>query len=593
MNKIRHVFTIIIIFSLLWACAKQSSPMGGPKDENPPVLLETNPKNESTNTKPTEINLEFNEFVKLDNPTKQIIITPKINTDEVEFLAVRNRVNIKLNQELEDSTTYVFNFQKSIQDITESNPAENLRLVFSTGNEIDSLRFSGSVDYIFPNKNKEFQDILVGLYNDSDTTDLFTDSPYYISQVDSAGKFQITNIKEGKYRAYAWHDDNNSLKAEFRNEAYGFLGDPVEITEDITGVHMNLFKGDLSDLKINRSASSGTNYDIIISKSISDYDIIHPEKNEKLFFRLSDKNLRLYHTELRDDSTQVQILLQDSVGFKIDTTIYAKFETSDRRKEDIEISSNSGKSFLNQLRSELTFNKPLLTINYDSLYIKYDTAGIIPITPENVQLPDSTKRTKLLINIYVPDSLKYETFTVFAADSTFQDVENQWNKKKLEANYKKLKAETLADGITGTVATDERPIIIQLLNKREEVLQQKYLQETNAFEFTNIEAGDYKIRAIIDRNKNSRWDPGNYYENRQPEPIYYFINEETQTDEFLLRGGWTLNDIVIQPRRHSGIFSNRAPLPPPNEIEINEREDIKEPVDNVEDPVDNGNLQEP
>jgi hypothetical protein len=548
--------------------------MGGPKDETPPKLLESDPKSESTNIKPSEINLVFSEFIKLDNPTKQIIITPKINGDEVEFLATRNRVNIKLNQELEDSTTYVFNFQKSIQDITESNPTENLRLVFSTGNEIDSLRFSGRVDYIFPDRNKDFKDILIGLYNLEDTTDLFTDPPYYISQVDTAGRFLITNIKAGKYRAYAWHDDNNSLKAEFRNEAYGFLPDPVNIQQDVSDVHFNLFRGDLSELKINRSAPSANNFDVIISKPISDYEIIHPDKNEKLFSRLSDKNLRLYHTEMRDDSTQVQIILKDSVGFTVDTTLYAHFETSDRKKEELEITSNSGKSFLRNLRAELTFSKPLLKINYDSLFVKYDTAGVIPITQENLHLPDSSKRTKLLINITVPDTIKHETFTVFAADSTFQDVQNIWNKNKLEANYKKLKQESLADGITGTVDTEERPIIVQLLNKKEEILQEIYLQETNSFEFTFIEAGDYKLRAIIDRNKNRRWDPGNYEENRQPEPVYYFIDEETRKDEFLLRGGWTLNNIIIKPKRDSGIYmsSPEDDLPPIEEQDVEKEE---------------------
>src|SRR5690606_33764787 len=176
----------------------------------------------------------------VDNPTKQIIITPKVNTEEIEFTALRNRLQIRLNQELEDSTTYVFNFQKSIQDITESNPAENLRLVFSTGNEIDSLKFSGKIAYLFLQNEKLISDVLVGLYPVTDTTDLFTGPPYYLAQVDSAGNFEITNIKAGDYHAYAWHDANNSLRAEHRNESYGFLNDPVTIEQDITGVHINL-----------------------------------------------------------------------------------------------------------------------------------------------------------------------------------------------------------------------------------------------------------------------------------------------------------------------------------------------------------------
>jgi len=279
MNKLISYILGIISIALLLSCAKQSSPMGGPKDEAPPELVSMDPKNESTNINPSEINLIFNEFVKLENPNKQIIITPKINVDEVEFLATRNRVNIKLNQELEENTTYVFNFQKSIQDITESNPVENMKLVFSTGDKIDSLKVSGKTAYIFPPKNREIKDVLVGLYEDADTTDLFIAPPYYIAQTDTAGNFEITNIKAGRYRVYAWHDDNNSLKAEYKTEAYGFLEEPIDVVEDINNIHINLFKGDLTELKINRTGTTGSNFDIILSKPPLEYERVKNKQN--------------------------------------------------------------------------------------------------------------------------------------------------------------------------------------------------------------------------------------------------------------------------------------------------------------------------
>ena len=124
----QFIITCLTLFSIvyLYSCARQSSPMGGPRDETPPKLISSNPENETINIKPSEIELVFDEYIKVDNPTSQIIITPRVNTQEVEFTPLRNRLLIKLNQELEDSTTYVFNFQKSVQDITEGNPVERL-----------------------------------------------------------------------------------------------------------------------------------------------------------------------------------------------------------------------------------------------------------------------------------------------------------------------------------------------------------------------------------------------------------------------------------------------------------------------------------
>jgi hypothetical protein len=190
LNNIISIFIIIVLIS----CAKQGTPMGGPRDEEPPKILSITPANESLNIKPTVIELEFDEYIKTETPNKQIIITPRVNKDEMEVTAIKNRVIIDLNQELEDSTTYVFNFQKSIKDITENNIPENLKLVFSTGPTIDSLKFSGNVSFIFPQKGKNITDVFVGLYTENDTTDVLTAYPYYIGQTDSVGNFNLTNI---------------------------------------------------------------------------------------------------------------------------------------------------------------------------------------------------------------------------------------------------------------------------------------------------------------------------------------------------------------------------------------------------------------
>lgn len=539
------IFLGILLLIILNSCARQSSPMGGPKDEDPPQLISSTPENETTNVKPSDIQLLFDEYIKVENPANQIIITPRINSQQVEFTAQRNRLHIKLNQELEDSTTYVFNFQKSVQDITESNPANRLKLVFSTGNDIDSLKFTGSVSYIFP--NAEFEDVVVGLYHESDTTDLFSAAPYYVVQADSAGRFEITNIKAGTYRAYAWGDENNSNKAEHRTEAYGFLNEPVVLESDVTDAHFDLYRGDLSELKVNRSAAVGSNFDIILNKFPVELDIDHPEKNDRLFYRIQEKILRLYHTDPSEDSMAVKLSIRDSVGFHLDTVVYAKFQASERPPEKLEVKANSGRGFVRNIRSELTFNKPISSILYDSLYIRYDTAGIIPIAPQHVSLSDSSNRTQLLVTVPIPDSLNHTTFTVFAADSTFLDVENQWNETSLEANYSKLKEESLSEELSGYVETNELPIIVQLLGKSDEVIQELYLTETNAYKFTQMEAGQYRLRAIVDRNKNGRWDPGNIYEKRQPEPIFYFYDAETLSDQVLLRGGWSLNEINVKP----------------------------------------------
>ncbi|MBT0812483.1 Ig-like domain-containing protein [Litoribacter ruber] len=551
--KVNNLLLLFIAILALLACARESAPMGGPKDEEPPKLLKSDPAYESLNVRPEEINLEFSEFIKVENPNKQIIITPRINTQEMEVVALRNRVRIKLNQELEDSTTYVFNFQQSIKDITENNPAENLKLVFSTGNEIDSLKFSGRVRFVFPQKEKVIKDVLVGLYDIADTTDLFNDPPYYIAQADTSGRFEITNIKAGTYRAVAWQDENNTLKVESKVEPYAYFSDSVVIDENIDGAHFNLFRADLSAFSINRSSPTATNYDIVLSKAPAEINLDHPDLNDKLFYRLSERTIRLYHTEMREDSTEVRLSLKDTVGFSIDTALYATFEESTRNKQKLELTVDSGKGFIRNLTAQLDFNKPVVNINYDSLMVRYDTASFIPITRENLSLLDSSNYTKYIVRVALPDTLPAGTYTLFAADSTFQDVEGLWNENEVEANYRKIKSDNLSDEISGVIESDELPIILQLLNKRNEIVYTTYLTESNRFRITNIEAGEYRLRAIIDRNSNRRWDPGNYNDLSQPEPVYYYVNPANGTREFTIRPNWSNVDLNIAAIPETGL----------------------------------------
>lgn len=547
--KVLNSFVLILLTILVFACAKQSTPMGGPIDEQPPKVLDMVPANQSVNIKPGEILITFDEFIELDNAAKNIIITPRINKDEIEITALKNTLSIILNQELEDSTTYVFNFQKSVADLSEGNPVENLKLVFSTGNTIDSLSFNGNVNYYFPDQGEEFKDIIIGIYPASDSTNVFTAQPYYLSETDSTGKFTITNIKPGDYKAYAWRDDNNNLKAEFKTEAFDFITDTISIQQNLENVVFNLSKGDQTPFKLTRSTATGRNYDLIFNKEPVDIKLSNPELGKSIFYSMGDKRIKLFSKKPVSDSLLFTLNIKDSVGYQIDTTIWAKFPESERRPEKITISANSGKSFYQTLPIELTFNKPLSTIKTDSLFISYDTASRIQILPEMLTFKDSLLRTVLLLQIPIPDSIAFEIFTIQAADSTFFDIEDQFNEKEFTANYKKLKRDALADAVTGNIEGSDGPFVVQLLNSKKEVTKELFLTNGNSFQFILVDPGVYSIRVIIDSDNNRRWDPANFTEGRNAEQVFYFIDPSTGKKEIVLRGGWTLEDqnIIVPP----------------------------------------------
>ncbi len=526
--------------------------MGGPRDQDPPILLESNPKDQSINISPAEIILTFDEYVKLENASKGIVITPRINKDEVTFTALKNEVRIKLNQELEDSTTYVFNFQKSIVDISEENPAENLKLVFSTGSSIDSLSLSGKVGYHFSPDKPDFSNIIVGLYPVGDTTDVFTAPPYYLSQADTAGNFKITNIKNGDYLAYAWKDQNGTIKAEFKSEDYDFILDTIKINENVENLTFNLSKADLTPIRILRTGQYGKNFDIVLNRVPVETKIENDDLGKEIFYTLTDSRIRLYSQNSMNDSLSFNISLKDSIGFQKDSLIWAKFPESERKPDKLTVTANSGKSFFDKLEIELKFNKPIISINLDSLYISYDTASVIPIQPSMMSFNDSSKRDLLTIRLDIPDSLRQDIFTIKASDSTFTDIENQINETSLSANYRKLKRENLADEISGTILDAKPPFIVQLLNSKNELIREQFLPNSNNYSFRLLEPGTFKIRVIEDLNGNQRWDPSNYRERRYAERVFYFLNEENKK-ELVIRSGWTRPEQNIQATEPTGI----------------------------------------
>lgn len=548
----RHLFTLATIGFLLGSCAKQSSPTGGPRDEKPPVLLESDPKDQSLNLKPELLKLTFDEFVALENASKGVVVTPRIDKDKVEFTALKNTVSVKLNQELEDNTTYVFDFQKAVVDLSEKNPAENLRIVFSTGSSIDSLSISGRINFYFPETKEDYKNVLVGLYPIGDTTDVFTAQPYYLGQVDTLGNFKLTNIKNGQYKAYAWRDQNGNLKGDYKSEEHDFVLDTIRLETNLQDLQFNLAKADLTPIRILRSSPSGKNYDIVLNRNTVKTDLSHPELGKEYFFSESDKRIRIYPKTLKTDSIPFNIFLQDSVGFTKDTLIWAKFQNSERKPEKLELTANSGKNFYRNLAVELKFNKPIEKINLDSLYLQYDTASLIPVKREMLHFTDSAKRDILNILFTIPDSINKEIMTLRASDSTFIDIEGQVNEKKLEANYRKLKREGLADEIKGIIEGGKPPYIVQLLDSKDEMIREEIVEKGNAYSFKLVEPGTFKVKVIEDLNGNRRWDPSNYIQKREAERVFYFTGEEDKK-EIVIRGGWTLEDQNITANPPTGL----------------------------------------
>ena len=73
MHNSNLTYVSFLILSLLFSCAVQVAPSGGPKDNRSPKINIEIPENKSLFFDKSEFKISFDEFVVLKNPEEQIL----------------------------------------------------------------------------------------------------------------------------------------------------------------------------------------------------------------------------------------------------------------------------------------------------------------------------------------------------------------------------------------------------------------------------------------------------------------------------------------------------------------------------------------
>lgn len=197
-------FVAIIISIFSGGCAQIGMPVGGPRDSIPPVLQQATPPNFSTNFKGNRISLVFDEYVQLDNPLQNVVISPLPRKSPFIDFKLKT-VTIRLFDTLQPNTTYSFQFGNTIRDLNENNPLKGFEYVYSTGSTIDSLTLEG--DVFIAESGAIDSSLTVLLYKDLSDSAILKHKPDYIAKINGKGHFEFKYLAPGHYHIY-------SLKAE-------------------------------------------------------------------------------------------------------------------------------------------------------------------------------------------------------------------------------------------------------------------------------------------------------------------------------------------------------------------------------------------
>ncbi|WP_299524242.1 Ig-like domain-containing protein, partial [uncultured Lutibacter sp.] len=499
------------------------NPTGGLKDSIAPILVSATPNHKTVNFKAKKIKIYFDEYIKLKDVNKQLVISPpQKNNPIISPVGTASKlITIEILDTLDVNTTYAFNFGKSIVDNNEENELGNFKYIFSTGTYIDSLELSGEVTDPMVKKSEKELDVMLYEYNESYTDSIiFKQKPRYISNTLDSTLYEITNLRAGKYLLIALKDANGNKIYNPEVDKIGFVKDTITIPTD-KKFNFPIFK-EIPKLKVIKPKEVTKGHLIFgYLGAAKDLNInlltATPEGFKSEFNFEKDKDTINYWY------TAIEI---DSLNFKVSKGEYSEEFTVKTRSSKIDslIVKKSTSSVLHLIDTfSISTNIPI--INIDKSLIKITDQDTIAIDFNTIL---SKSKTKLHLNFDKKDNFKYNFELLPKAITTIFGASN-------DSLAFQLTTKSPEDyGILNLELSSEKKssFIVELLDEKGFVVRIKKIDSPQIINFILLPPGNYSVRVTVDENNNGVWDTGDFLRRQQPEIVKYFDKE------IIIRANW-------------------------------------------------------
>ena len=537
--RLKHItvisFLSLIIIEMLLSCAQIVAPTGGKKDTLAPIIVKMIPANQSRNFNGKQIDILFDEYVSVDNIQQQLSITPNLEgTYETKILPKGAR--LIFDKPFKENTTYSLNFRNTFKDMNERNIAKNIKLVFSTGKIIDSIKVSGKVNN--PLTNKPMMDVSVGLYVYSDTLNPKKIKPYYFMKTDSSGIFTIENVAAGKYRIYAVTDVNNNLLYEEAKENLGLIRDTITLKSNLENLEINVAKMEKVPNKVLKVRTTSNYAYVDYSRVIKKVKLNFVDKKDSMVYQqVEAKSIRIFNTnQIYTDTIKVKISVTDSLDRVFTHDQKIKFKEKPKKndgvKEEFSMKtkpSNGEDIDLNEIGYTFIFTKPIKNYDLNKIEFMNDTLVRVPIMEKDVKW--NLEKTEMKINI---NGKKAKDFVrLKMAKGTFISVENDSTSNFVSTHP--IRDSENYGTISGEIKNSRKKgFFVELLGEQYQVIQK--VDNVLKYEFAFVKAGIYYVRLTVDENQNGRWDSGDLEKNQIPEIIKFSLDKIKLKQNFELTG---------------------------------------------------------
>ena len=612
MNWKKHRLPFILLLVIVtYSCASIGNPDGGPYDEDPPKFVGSTPSLRAVNYKKQKIELEFDEFIKLEKASEKVIFSPP-QMEQPELKVVGKKVAVEYLDTLKDSMTYTIDFSDAIVDNNEGNPMGNFSFSFSTGANIDSMEVAGTV--LQAEDLEPIKGIQVGLHRDlSDTA--FSTKPFdRVSRTDSRGRFSIRGVAPGKYRIYALKDGNQNYLYDSKTEQVAFYysiiipdmmpatcqdtvwKDTLTIDTIMTvgytrflpdSLILRAFKAENTRQYLTRSQRDQENHFILTFSAKADtlptikglnfdekdmFVIETTPRNDSICYWIKDSLVYLMDTL----AIQLDYLYTDTLVQLVPTTdtLYLANKLTRAQKEKLKKEEEEKKEKERKKREKKGLEPEKEPMKF--LDMKIDAAGSFDIYNNIVlsfQEPLASIDTSAIKMEVKVDTLWEPTPFLFVADSVMPrtyEILAQWEPEKeyqltidsaaivglyglhtnkVQQTVKVKKLDEYGTLLLNIVGAPEGSLV-ELLDNGGKVLRQQPVSAENTADFYFLNPNTkYYIRLLVDRNGNGKWDTGNYEQGIQPEEVYYFPKVWEMKANFEFEETWNIHEVPLDRQK--------------------------------------------
>ena len=548
------------------SCANTTTPpSGGPKDTIPPIITKLDPLDGSVNvpTHKTKLEFTFNEYVVVKD-AKSLFLSPPL--EKAPKHKIQNKsVVVYFENDLDSNKTYTLDLTNAIADNNEGNMFPGFTLVFSTGDKIDSMMVTGTVQDC--NTLQPIKGATVMLYKDHADSAVFLKRPDAAIKTDDWGYFCLRNIQDTVFRMYALIDENNNNMYDPETEKIAFLDSLVKPVMKVNDTLPELQKYDMKDTL--HCLARKSEYELnIFKEKPSKQMIVNKERigertayitfmapyaqidsiwikgvaQSKLItqFNLQRDSLEIWVNDPRKQPDtlflNVNYLKTDTLGVLNPFTeeiklvkpkvLPGKSSQRDIKKEDTTavFTIDAKPENIEQYGFVMEFKYPVVETAFDSLGFRFlnprqqESKGEYTVTQDSLNLRKYIIRPKSKL---LPG---YEYF-LKVPHRKFKDINGFYN-DSTEVKVSLPNDDKLSTMFLNMSNVKNKYIVDLLDEKRTNVLRSYIIESDQQLIFPYLRAGKYSVRITEDLNRNGLVDTGILLEHKQPEKVRFYKLED-------------------------------------------------------------------